>query len=87
MGIEYRLRVPAQSRESVARALDEQLQSLIRSVDPTAGDAFPNAIVKADEDGVYVCDTLTDSTVAALVIRGIVDLMLLHSPSVTIINE
>jgi len=84
MGIEYRLSVPEANRLKVADALSEQLPALLASADPKARDPFPNVYVQSDSEGVYLCDNLTDATVSATVIRRVIDLMLLHSQSVTV---
>jgi hypothetical protein len=84
MGKEYTLSVPPASREAVASVLSEWLQPFLRRVDPRATEPFPNVYVDQTPDGLYICDNLTDPTVAALVIRGAIDLLLQRSPSVTV---
>jgi hypothetical protein len=84
VGIEYRLSVPKGNRSKVASALSEQLPALLANADPKAGDAFPNVYVQSDSEGVYLCDNLTDAAVSAKVLRRVIDLMLLHSQSVTV---
>ena len=86
MGIEYELRVPEPSRADVARALAEQLLPLVRELDPLADEPFPNAYVKAIPSGVYVCDNLTDSTVANAIVRRLIDFLLRHSSEVVVVE-
>jgi hypothetical protein len=84
MGKEYTLSVPVESRAAVASAISQWLQPLLDRIDPRAGEPFPNVFASPIEEGLYLCDNLTDSSVAAQVIRGSIDLMLLHAQSVVI---
>ena len=86
MGIEYELRVPESERAKVAVALAHHLAPLLTRLDPKVNEPFPNAYVNVIPEGVYVCDNLTDSEVSAQIMRGILDLLLLYSPEVTIVN-
>ena len=87
MGIEYQLKVPPENWDALKHALNEHLRPLVLRIDPDAQADFPIAYVEMQEDAVYVCDTLTNSAIASEIMRGIVDLMLLYSPSVTIVRE
>jgi hypothetical protein len=84
MGKEYTLSVPIESRDAVATAISQWRQPLLDRVDPKAGESFPNVFASPTEEGLYLCDNLTDSNVAAQVIRESIDLLLLHAPSVVI---
>ena len=84
MGIEYMLTVPPEYREATAAVLSRELRPLLARLDPRAGEDFPNVSVTVDDQGLLLCDNLTDATVAAQVIRGAVDLLLSHSRSVSI---
>ncbi len=86
MGIEYQLVVPELARTKVATALAEQLAPLLQRLDPKANEPFPNAYVEAIPEGLYVCDNLTDPVVAALIIRNLIDLLLLYSPEVQVVE-
>jgi len=84
MGKEYILSVPHECRQAVALALEQHLESLLQCLDPKTNDAFLNVYASAVAEGLYVCDNLSNSSVAASVIRRAIDLMLLHAPSVSI---
>ena len=86
MGIEYELRVPPSARAAVADALAQQLGPMLVRLDPKSNEPFPNAYVKPIAEGVYVCDNLTNSEVSAQVIRSVLDLLLLYSSEVTIVE-
>ena len=87
MGIEYELKVPPENWDALKQALNEHLRPLVLRIDPEAEADFPIAYVEMHEDVVYICDTLTNPAIASEIMRGIVDLMLLYSPSVTIVSE
>ncbi len=86
MGIEYELRVPEAARGTVAITIATELPSLLERLDPRAREAFPNLYVEQIPEGLYVCDNLTDSKIAALVIRALIDLLLKHSPAVSVVE-
>lgn len=84
MGIEYHLIVPPESQAAVAAALTERLPKLLQRLDPNFGTDFPCVYAEQIDEGLYICDTLTDKGVAAQVVRSAIDLMLLYSQSVTV---
>jgi hypothetical protein len=84
MGIEYTLSVPPECREAVGAVLSRELHPLLARLDPRATDDFPNVSATVIKQGVLICDNLTNRSVAAQVIRGVIDLLLLHSESVSI---
>ena len=84
MGKEYTLSVPVESREAVAAAISQWLQPLLDRIDPKAGEPFPNVFASPTEEGLYLCDNLTDNSVAAQVLLESIDLLLLHAKSVVI---
>jgi hypothetical protein len=86
LGIEYRLIVPPESRDAVAAVLAQQLPELMRQIDPESGSTFPNVYANPVDDGLYLCDTLSNRAVAAEVMRRAIDLLLLHAPSVTVVD-
>ena len=86
MGIEYHLMVPESARASVAGAVAEQLVPLLRKLDPRADESFPHVHVEAIPEGLYVCDHLTDSTVASNVVRSLIDLLLRYSAEVSVVE-
>lgn len=86
MGIEYHLVVPELVRAKVATALAEQLAPLLQRLDPKVNESFPNVYVEAIPEGLYVCDNLADPVVAALIIRNLLDLLLLYSPEVQVVE-
>jgi hypothetical protein len=87
MGKEYTLKVPAASQAGVSAALGEHLAPLIQRIDPEASNAFPSVYAVAVPEGLYICDNLTNTTVASSVVRAAIDLLLLYSPSVTVTEE
>ena len=86
LGIEYKLIVPPESRDMVAAVLAKELPALIQRLDPASGEAFPNVYVSPTDDGLYICDTLSNRGIAALVLRSAIDLLLLHSQSVMVVE-
>jgi len=87
MGKEYTLKVPAVSQAGVSVALREHLAPLLQRLDPEASNAFPSVYAVAVPEGLYICDNLTNSTVASTVLRAALDLLLLYAPSVTVTEE
>jgi hypothetical protein len=80
VGIEYMLEIPSEHRLALHELLSTSLPALLAELDPLYGDPFPNAIVELQPEGVYVCDTLSDTDVAAKVIRAVTDLILMRAP-------
>jgi hypothetical protein len=86
MGIEYELRVPVSAREKASRVLSNELAPLLERLDPKTHEPFPNLYVQQIPEGLYVCDNLTNSTVAALVMRELIDILLRCSPEVSVVE-
>ena len=84
MGIEYQITVPKEFRSQAAKGLEEFLPALLERLDPRAKESFPNVIVHVIPEGVFLCDTLMDQTVGSEVIRGVIDLLLRFSDSVSV---
>ena len=84
MGIEYMLSIPPANRPTVRAVLARELPALLLRVDPRASEDFPNVFATIVEEGVLLCDNLSDESVAAQVIRELIDLLLLHSESVSV---
>ena len=87
MGKEYTLKVQAVSQAGVSAALGEHLAPLLQRLDPEASNAFPSVYATAVPEGLYICDNLTNPTIASSVLRAALDLLLLYAPSVTVTEE
>ena len=86
MGIEYTILVPDADHAAVSVALKDRLGPLLQALDPTQNGSHPHISVTEIQGGVYVCDHLSDRTVASRVIRELIDLLLSHSVRVTIVE-